>query len=161
MNHDGRSWAGRWDRRLNEILHEQGYSDVSRFAERHPDCTFEELASVLGNEVAPVQIEQLLRRHYLQNGDVTTFAKDALNRYLREYLPDGWGDDETSKVLAAQAFGAWSGALGEEYDDITDIVWDRLEAQSIPKGWLPAVSGDRILNEAFKGISFQSGSIST
>ena len=149
-----KEWEGDWVGRLEKRIRLRGFADAESFSEAFPTATYDELAKRLGDDVAPIQVEQVLRSLFIQKGRFDRFARSCLIRYLHEFLPEGWTETERFELRVAQAFGTWSGALGEEYDNQTDAVWDNLEEAAIPKGWLPSGPDDKWVNEAFSGVEF-------
>lgn len=148
------TWRSDWGNRVLAAVRAAGYSGLSEFAQAYPTLTYPALANRLGDDIAPVHVEQLLRDSHLSKGEVTLFARDSIVRIIHEYLPQGWARDERSMVLAAQAFGARSAGLGEEFDEQADTIWDRFDHLEMPGGWLPEGPDDPVLNEAFEGVTF-------
>ena len=98
-----RTWSGDWESRVlsavqgdgNKGSAVEGYSNISEFARAYPSYPYAALANRLGGDIAPVHIEQVLRQFLLASGQMTTFALDSAVRMINEYLPNGWGRDES------------------------------------------------------------------
>jgi len=151
-----RTWTGDWSQRIVHRTQALGYASLTELSERYPAMTFEGLANLVGDDIAPVQVEQILRAEALEAGTFGCFARDALVRYLREYLPAGWLVGDRVDARTAQAFGAWSTAVGEQFDPLTEAAWVELKATVPPMGWLPDGPNDPHLLKAFSSVNLDS-----
>jgi hypothetical protein len=150
-----KAWRGDWAERIRQRVVERGYTSVSAFAAAHPVATFIDLALLLGDDVAAIQLEDLMLKeaYSLKNAQALgDFARCALVRIFRLCAPEGWSDVDTFPRIHAVA--SWTTALGDEYEQESDRVWARLESLSPPAGWLPSGPEDPLLVEAFRGVEF-------
>jgi hypothetical protein len=146
-------WAGNWQERVYKRLLKVGFSSVILYAKSLPKHTFRELAAPLGEDVAPVQIEKLLLEEAIETNDFSYFARTCLIRYLRQNLPEGWGVGENLEFRRAYAFAAWSTAIGEEFINVADSVWNDLNKPGKVKNrWLPEDVDDVLIDAAFQRL---------
>lgn len=150
-------WLGDWQQRIYDRVNELGYNDVSTFAATMPGAPFRELASALGDNIAPVQLEKMLRVEAVAVSDFKTFARDCLVRYLNQYLPMGWGVGDGVEFDTARAFASWSAALSLDenprLDSLTRGIWNELHRVA-PIGWRTVDVNDPVLLKAFESTSF-------
>lgn len=143
------SWQGDWRARLAERLASHGVASATAHAAARPSATLPELASLLGADVAPIQLRWLMLEEARASGPdaLAHYARDLLARELRRYTPSGWnpGDDFKSGT-----FGAWAAGLPDEYESIALDVWEALLRARPPAGWTPAGTDDPLLVEAFR-----------
>ncbi len=113
-----------------------------------------ELADILGQDIAAIQIERAMYVEAADSGQIELFAKDMLVRALRARLPDGWqvGADFLSE--AAGAFAAWKGTMNEQFSAAIVRMWHWLKAADIPPEWLPEGPSDPIVERAFAEVHF-------
>ena len=151
-------WEDDWHLRLSQRVKSLGYRDVTEFAASSPNSPYRELAAKLGDGIAPVQVEILLRAEAVAADDPNGFSRDCLARYLRQDLPDGWGVGVQPEFNAARAFASWSVALDEgdnaELRLKTQRVWQCLH-QLAPNGWKVHGANDPVLIKVFRDIYFE------
>jgi hypothetical protein len=154
------AWEGNWKSRIYQRVRSRGFDSVSQYASRHAGETLFALADDLGEDVAAIQVEWLLREEASVKGTTAEFARDLLIRYLRERTPDGWGVAERYdfEFEWAAAFARWTTGLDKSAESAADRVWEAFKKIDIPKGWLPEKSDDPILGQAFAGIEFPNAS---
>ena len=158
-------WQGDWRARVYERVRAGGYADVTAVARAAPAVPYRELAATLGRDIAPVQLEKLLRAEAIAANRYHEFARDCLARYLRQDLPLGWGQGTQADFNAARAFASWSAALHDADNDSPDNsaradevaavhtqthqVWQQLRRLA-PPGWLAQGADDPVLLRAFR-----------
>lgn len=147
-------WDGDWESRIYRGVRERDYSSVTGFADARPTATYVELAKELGDDVAVVQLETLLRDEARKGGFTERFARGSLVRLLREHCPDGWGSGDASAFRAARAFASWVSTLGVEYESAAERTWGALKAQRPPQAWCPESAEDAFLKQAFADALF-------
>ena len=163
-------WQGDWRARVYERVRARGYADVTAVARAAPAVPYRELAATLGRDIAPVQLENLLRAEAIAADRYHEFARDCLVRYLRQDLPLGWGQGAQADFNAARAFASWSAALHDPDNDPgngaeraekaaavhaqTHQVWQHLQRLS-PPGWLAQGGDDPVLLQAFRDFTFK------
>jgi len=152
-------WSDDWHIRLSKRVKAMGYRDVTAFAASLPNSPYRELAVKLGDGIAPMQVEKLLRAEAVVAHDLNGFSRDCLARYLWQDLPDGWGLGTQAEFSAARAFASWSAALDDnptgERRLQTERVWRRLQRVA-PIGWRVQGAHDPVLMKAFSEIDFES-----
>lgn len=149
------AWAGDWHARIYQLARERGYGAVTAFAESKPTATMLELADALGPDVAPIQLEEILRDEAIVAGRLKPFAQGLLCRRIREWLQEGWGSGEEFLSDLSGAFTRWEGAVSmviPEQD--REVLWKRLQRLDVIPGWLPAGIDDPIIEQAFAGVRF-------
>jgi hypothetical protein len=143
---------------LDRRLRERGLS-FREFLAARPGRWWEQLVREFDEPLAPVQLEAYAQEAAAKGHWLDWYARDALARALRRWLPDGWRfgggemDYPTGRALAN--WSATMGALGEACHDRARQVVDRLKQASLPMGWLPAGPDDPLLVAAFQGVSFE------
>ena len=160
-----RTWEDDWQERIYRRVFARDFGSLTAFAASRPRDTLIDLAETLGkDDVAPVQIETLLRDEAEHSKQVKAFAQSLLVRYFREELVHGWGNDIVADdgqrleflSVAAGASSAWTLGLPDRDQDTTDIIWERLKQLPIPTGWLPEGPDDPYIVKAFEGLVFPS-----
>jgi hypothetical protein len=151
----GLAWQGDWEKRIYERVHERDFSSLAAFSESRPTASLKQLARELGpeNDIAAVQLEQLLRQEARSTGRINRFARSALVREVNEFFPDGWMRGDSTDFRRAGVWAKWIARLGEEHDAPADRVWHSLE-RAAPTGWLPSGPDDPIIVQVFKEGSF-------
>lgn len=147
------AWAGDWYARVHQRVQNLGYDSVTAFAESRPAATMSELADALGFDVAPIQLEAVLRDEGIATMRLKPFAQALLCRRIREWLSDGWrsGDDFLSDLSGA--FARWEGGVSTIIpDQDREILWTRLQQLEVMPGWLPTGPDDPIIERAFAGV---------
>ena len=150
------AWLGDWQARIYERVRERGYDAVTAFAESKPAATMSELADALGFDVAPIQVEAILRDEAIATVRLKPFAQALLCRRIREWLQEGWGRGEEFLSDLSGAFTRWEGGVstivpGQD----REILWERLQRLDVMPGWLPTGTDDPIIEHSFAGIRFQ------
>jgi hypothetical protein len=135
-------------------VHRGGHRTLTEFSDSRPQATYAELAGELGNDVAVVQAETLLRAEALRDGHFGRFARASLARLLREYLPYGWHVGERFDFQEARSFASWVSTLGVEHESEAREAWRALrESVRPPTGWKPSGSDDPLLTTALATLS--------
>jgi len=151
------TWANNWKENVYNKVAALGFDDITAFATSVPSVPYRKLARKLGDEIAPVQIEKLLREELIAKGNQNFFARDCLARYLAQYLPGGWAGNSTHDFYTARAFSAWSAALSLDPNEMTREqtrrVWNNVHQIAAP-GWNVAGAEDQVLLRAFEGLDF-------
>ena len=128
---------------------------MHQFADEYITSSFSELAEMLGPDVAPIQVEALVKADAIAKQEFDRFAKVSLIRFIKERLPEGWMNDDASAFQRAHLFGSWSSSLGEQNRPTALIVWKRLQDElGIPERWTPQDENDRLLVMATQGLRF-------
>jgi hypothetical protein len=150
------AWQGDWETRIYDRVRQLDFATLTAFADARPTATLEQLARELGPEkdIAPVQVEWLLRHEAQETQRVHRFARSALVRQVHEVFPRGWMRGERAEWNRILVGAEWITALGEERRAAAERVWDSLmKIASI--GWLPSSPDDPILVQAFREGRFQ------
>jgi hypothetical protein len=151
------NWANDWKETIYHKVAALGFDDITAFATSAPGVPYRKLVRKLGDEIAPVQIEKMLREELIAKGNQSFFARDCLARYLAQYLPGGWAANSTHDFYTARAFAAWSAALSLEPNEMTREntrrVWNIVHQIAAP-GWNVAGAEDPVLIRAFEGLDF-------
>jgi hypothetical protein len=156
MKQQKSAWEGNWQARVNERIKERGYETLISFAERNPKATFFELAKMLGEQVAPMQVEQLVSNAYYEQGQVARYFRSALARHIRRAMPEGWNVADNFDFRRVGALIDWENGTPDEYATFTENVKTVLKnANGIPKGWLPNGADDPIIVDAFEKAGFR------
>lgn len=142
-------WDGRADERIDEGLQRLGEKNLLGLLRAHPLRPYSALCTLLGPQIAPVQLRQRLLKE-CGNGDALEWVlKDALIRLVLENCPTGvWGRD-----CAISAGSAWVAMFRSEpsLEATLERVVGRLSSgKGIPKGWLPDSDSDAIFVELFR-----------
>jgi hypothetical protein len=153
------AWEGNWEKRIYDRVFQRDFPSLTAFADSRPTATLKDLAEELAseNDVAPGQLERLLRHEAQETRHVHRFARSALVRQMHEYFSQGWmradkpspGPSSPDEWCRASVYATWSGCVGEEYDAPTDRVWDSLK-KIARVGWLPSGPDDPIIVQAFR-----------
>ena len=149
-------WDGDWESRIYDGVRALGYASVTEYADASQAASYRELATRLGDDVAIVQLEVLLRDEAKERNSSERFARDSLARLLREYCPEGWGSDDNFTFRAARAFARWVSMLGDGYESAADRTWTVVKRQRPPQGWYPEGPDDPLLKSAFAEAVFGS-----
>jgi hypothetical protein len=151
-----RAWDGNWNARILSRVWKRGFQTVTEFADSRPLDTLSGLADELGREdVAPIQLEFLLRQEAEERGTVERFARSLLVRRFRERVPDGWAisDNYEFESERAGAYASWIGGLDDRDHEAAERVWDAFEVLDLPRGWLPSGPDDPVLDQIFAGVT--------
>lgn len=119
-----------------------------------PRATLLDLADVLGEDIAAVQIERALHAEAENSGELEWFAKDMLVREIRKWLLAGWRIGTNFESEAAGAWADWKSCLDEKFAPAAVRMWHWLKAADIPAGWLPEGPTDPIIERAFAEVHF-------
>lgn len=156
LNPSTNAWQGDWRERIYQALEPLGYQSLTTYCANTPTQPLYLIAQQLGPDIAPIQLEWLLRQETEQDNNLDHFAQTILVRYLHELIPEGWGIAPDSDFLSAHAYAKWSSALGKGYKDLNKQVWAQLKASpALFPGWLPQGVADPVIADAFRGISYQ------
>lgn len=153
-------WQGDWRARLFGAVAGLGYGSLREIARANPKATFEELARMVGSDVAAVQVEEVLKQEAGESG-LDEFASDSLVRCLREFLPNGWPESGVQDFHFVQAFAVWGSLLGARYEAQARAVLSAFQGARLSRGWLPADSSDEAIVKVFEGVSFARGGAPT
>lgn len=150
------TWDGDWRERIRQRVKELEYQDLIDFSERNSTADFFQLAELLGEQVAPIQVEQILGEEYYRKGKYTKFFRNSLARHIRNSLSQGWNADENSDLQRASAFTDWELRTVDEYADFTERIWSIFKnSNDIPNDWLPEDGDDPIIIKKFEEAGFQ------
>lgn len=147
-------WDGDWENRIYDRVRARGFQLITDFADARPRASYRELTKELGDGVAVVQLETLLRDEAKKFGRSERFARSSLVRLLREHCADGWDSGDNFTFRAARAFASWVSTLGVGYESAADRTWDLLKARRPPKGWCPDSPDDPLLKDVFREALF-------
>lgn len=144
---EGSAWEGNWRTRLRERVRERGYDSVTSFAEARPTASLVDLADELGQDIAGVQLHDMMVDEAVRSHKVPRLVRSSLVRELWERLPDGWPPtlEEPHRVKIALALGAWSASAPFTFQGRVDRAGDILMANPPPPGWLPQGPDDELL----------------
>jgi hypothetical protein len=120
-----------------------GFPSIVAYGEARPGQPFPDLSVELGPDVPPIQVALLMREEADRFGNLDRFARSSLVRYLRQYLPAGWSNQQEFEFTAASAFADWIALLGSEFRERGERLWKVFRsADDIPPRWLPESAGD-------------------
>jgi len=144
---EGSAWRGNWLVRLYERVRERGYDSVTAFAEARPTASWADLADELGQDIAGVQIHDVMVDEAVRDHKVPRLVRGSLVRELWERLPDGWPPtlEEPHRIKVAMALGSWSACAPFKYQERVDRAGDILMANPPPSGWRPQGPDDELL----------------
>lgn len=145
---EGRAWDGNWPARVRERVRERGYDSVTAFAEARPTASWVELADELGkDDIAGVQVYDMLVNEAVQSHKVTRLMRGTLVRELWECLPDGWPPtlDDSSRFKVAMALGSWIAHAPYSHTERVRQARDLFLANPPPAGWRPLGPDDELL----------------
>lgn len=150
------TWEGDWKTRIRERVKEKGYQDLIDFSEKNPSLSFFELTKLLGENIAPIQTEQMLSEEYYQKGQYTRYLKSSLARELKNARIDGWQTDEAFNISLFSSIQNWKNHSPDEYAYFTDKVLNILQhSDFIPNDWLPSGADDPIVLKIFEEAGFK------
>lgn len=151
-------WSADWRFKVYERLAARGFSQMSEWLAARPGATYKQLAAELGEDVAPIQVTRLQLAEAVRSGQLKEASKDVLVRYLREYMPAGWGrkppgqEEFDLDFLQTAPVVSWAVSIGEVAPDaekmIKDAVSEGLKAITAPD-WVPRDASDPIIGEIF------------
>lgn len=149
------AWKGDSRKRISDGAKKNGFPSVLAFAQVHPTLGFEQLAELLGENIAPIQVLWLLREEYVSASNMRGFAISCFVRYFTEIVPKGWRVEANFDFKFAHALACWSSSLGSELEQDCDVVIERFNRKSLPTGWLPSGEDDPIVSEIFSNVQFK------
>lgn len=156
------TWAGDWRQRIVERVRGSGFESLTAFSDSAATSTFQEIASRLGKDVAPIQLAMLMRDEAVERGQLGRFARGALVRFLADYLPKGWQQGKEHEYERASAFADWIACLGEDYRAAGERVWKVfMSATNLTEGWKPSGADDDLLRGLFDRASFSASEVRT
>ncbi len=82
------AWQGNWAKRIYRYVEERGFESVTDFAAHYPLFSTIDLADLLGEDVAGVQLESLWYMEAARHGALHWFVRDLLVRQLHECMPN-------------------------------------------------------------------------
>src|SRR5262245_64046658 len=94
------SWQGNWNERIYQRIRRFGSETILEFLAQFPISTYMELSDKLGDDIAPVQLQNLQFKEALEIGQIRNAAMDGLVRVLRDGLPRGWNPKEPRNSAA-------------------------------------------------------------
>jgi hypothetical protein len=142
-------WSGDWHARIHERVQHLGFNTVTAYAADRMGISLVSLAEELGGEdVAGVQIMQMLIEEAVRSHTVPRALRDLVVRGLREVIPHGWRCplDEDARCRVAGALSRWATELESHLDKAQALKAskDLLNAE-LPTGWLPEGPDDPII----------------
>ncbi|QDT25168.1 hypothetical protein Enr10x_04630 [Gimesia panareensis] len=147
------AWSHDWRTFTYEKLRGRGISSVLEYVRNAEATPYEDLASDLGgSQLAPIQIQKLLREEISDDIDIEYYMRTSLVRYLRYHVPQGirmHGDWNLTL-----AFGSWAGGMDESMQSrCTKIVKKLKKAFSIcADDWIPLSANDSIIVNVFDEV---------
>lgn len=154
MDNSQHIWHPSWPERLLEKVRATGFQDVSELLASMPARPYEDVASLLGTNVAPIQIISVQFDEARADNSIRHAAIDSLCRNICEKLPLGWGRGENSDFRSGLALSRWiteievSGKCPHLAPRLLAIAKD-IRASSPPDGWKPADTADSLINAMF------------
>ena len=137
------AWTKGWRVGIKDRLRDLGYDDILDLLRSNPALSYTRIARVLGQGVAPVQVEQL----HVESTRAECWIEEALDslaRNLCEALGSrGWGVGARWRVNVVSAFAGWIVRWGREPE--CKQFRDALFAAQPPKGWKPVSRQDPVL----------------
>lgn len=145
-------WSHNWRECAVARLHELGYGSLFDFARERECAPYASLANELGgDELAPVQIQMLLREELENTPDFPYFVKSSLVRNLHEHVPNGvhkHGDWPLTLALSS-----WAGSMGESLQRPCASIARRLKKlDGISDDWIPASADDAVIEMLFRDV---------
>lgn len=145
MNH---CWGDQWKSGIYQILHGKGYVSVLSYFDSLPFESYQELASGLGNHIAPAQM-QLLHSEESKTAELEElYLRSSFVRYLRYHVPLGIGNHGDWPITLA--LGTWAGSMSADQQSRCSQIIRKFKKvlSTLPKNWLPTV-GDDVLERLF------------
>lgn len=148
------AWTSTWREDLYSVLAERGHSALSGYLVGRPGTSYVHLGQELGG-FAALQLEQIHWQEAKDSGKLRECASDALVRFLRARLRNGWGKGFHCAINTAGVFADWIVMLCGQHDPAgirarAEEVWSCLEQLHPPKGWLPESPQDELIARAFE-----------
>jgi hypothetical protein len=157
------AWQGNWEKRIYDRVFQRDFPTLTALADSRPTATLKELARDLGPEkdIAPIQVEWLLRHEAEQSRMFHRFARSVLVREIHAFFPQGWnratrpapGPSPPDEWCRAGIWADWVIGLGESHKTAAKRVWHSLE-RTAAVGWLPSGPDDPIIVQAFREGGF-------
>ena len=149
------TWHGDWGSRIKARIADLGFPSARSFADAHISLSYIDLAIILGDDVAAVQVESVLHDEAIDQSELTYFSRSSLVRRLNQALPKGWGLGARADFKAASAFANWTASLPDAHQERCRRIFKRIQDEA-SKGWRPGSPSDPIISSAFQGESFDS-----
>lgn len=151
----GAAWLGDWRQRLFDRLVDLGFDRLTPYAKTQEAASLSEIIKKLGEPLAPVQIEQVLREEVHTQEDFNYFVRTMLVRNLKEECPTGWKCHGLSAL--SLAITGWGTSLGKYRG--APHPWlriaNKLKARDdLPTSWLPYGVRDPVIVDIFQGEEF-------
>ena len=141
-----KTWDSGWEERVLLEISRRGYTSASEFFGAHVGVSYGHLAQMLGENVAPVQLEVI--HAGTSHGD-DAVPRDSLARMLASVLRKGWGASKYWQSSATGAFAQWI-VLWEQEAPKPANVKSFIFANPPREGWLPGSGDDPYLVSAFR-----------
>jgi hypothetical protein len=132
-------------------LAEKGYPSASAAVAAFPvTIPMVEIGDEL--EITAVQLAELWRLEVGLPGLKAVAVRILLGEFTRFISDTGWPSDKTSKSAfpTVCAYVAWTDILGDDLDEPTKRVFDRLRSLAPTPGWRPLSVDDPLLVQAFE-----------
>jgi len=143
----GDTWDAGWEERLEACVRSAGHASLWRYLGTRPGVPYaelaEELATLGGFGVAPVQLERLQVRD-TPDSELASALRDSLRRHLRHaFRAAAWGQGPYWQSRALGALVSWS-SMWSARVDLTPAKQHLFELNP-PVGWIPSSDQDRFL----------------
>ena len=149
-------WSNNPGETIEGQLAARGFDPRSLLA-AYPHLGWPDLVAAVPLDVVPVLLLQRVRRASYEEGWLNWFARDALDRELRDWLADGWpaGGDDTRLALA---LASWETSVDVDHALTVALrqIYNALKGGSPAPGWLPRGADDPALQAAFRHVDLQS-----
>ena len=150
-------WSSSWLSRLRELLSDAGFESVSALLASIPGRPYREVARVLDESVAPIQLIAAAYAEAKTEGTVREIAQDGLCRNIVEKCESGWGVGENAEWKTIKALSGWCSEVvttgdNPNLDTIVSRIARRIREMEIPTGWIPQDSSDPIIEQVFGEI---------
>lgn len=144
------------DDKIRAALANIGAEDILSWAATRPTCSLSELNSLLGSDIAPVELEQYMAEEAARLGRYDRFVREQLVRLLHYYCPAGLAASKhESNFIRASAWSFWSSLFEPSHRGFAEQAYEKvMEVMRREPGWSPADADDPLLVEAFAGFSF-------
>jgi hypothetical protein len=126
-----------------------------QFVGMFPQESFSELAKRLGDDVAPIQVEEFLIREGRDTEKDREIAMECLVRMMHEHNRRGWNRGKHAWFRQSSVLSNWlsmsilDSSESPPFEDEKRAVWAALEQGKPPEGWLPLSVSDPIILAAF------------
>jgi hypothetical protein len=132
-----------------------GCESITEFLAKHPAVPYVDLAGVIGEGVAALQIEWMQFEEANDHHALRRAAMDSLVRDLRKHLPSGWRQGAKGDFDTSGAFADWIVRLEQADPSVkpkAKMTWEALERLRPPSGWSPAGPEDKFIVDAFSTV---------